>query len=246
MTNQPGLDPSFYDSNTRTFDGSFPSEPLHLYTAKTFGWMFLGLLTTFSVSVLLITSGFIFNFLRMGFAGVFLLMIAEVGVVMYLSSHLATLSINAARGMFFAYAALNGVTFSSVLLAFDLPILLTVFGLTSLYFGVLALFGFVTKVDLSTLTPILTTGLIFLAGYWLISLIFPISMFDRVVCLVGLVLFMGLTAYDTQKIKQFHGMFRNDYAMSRKASIFAALQLYLDFINIFMYILRLVGRSDRD
>ncbi len=246
MTNQPGLDPTFYESDRRAYDGAFPSEPLALYTAKTFGWMFLGLLVTFSVSILLIGSGLIFNFLRMGYAGLFLLMIAEVGVVMYLSTRIDRMSINMARGMFFAYAALNGFTFSSIFLVFDVSILLFVFGLTALYFGVLALYGWITKSDLSRLAPVLTTGLIFLAVCWVISMFLPIGSFDRVICLGGLLVFMGLTAYDTQKIKHLHAMYENDYAMSRKASIFAALQLYLDFINIFMYILRLVGRSNRD
>ncbi|MFQ7726372.1 MAG: Bax inhibitor-1 family protein, partial [Ruthenibacterium lactatiformans] len=76
----------------------------------------------------------------------------------------------------------------------------------------------------------------------LISMFLPLSGFDRIICFVGLAVFMGLTAYDTQKIKQLHAAFEGDYEMSKKASIFAALQLYLDFINIFLYILRLLGR----
>ena len=106
----------------------------------------------------------------------------------------------------------------------------------------LAAYGWFTKRDLSGLRPILTAGLIFLLVFWLISMFLPLSGFDRIICFVGLAVFMGLTAYDTQKIKQLHAAFEGDYEMSKTASIFAALQLYLDFINIFLYILRLLGR----
>ncbi len=244
MTNQPGFDPVFHGSEHRSYTAS--GESLAQYTAKTFGWMFLGLFVTFAASILLIGSGLIFNFLQLGYPGLLLLMLAEVGVVMFLSARIDRLSINAARGLFFAYAALNGFTFSSIFLVFDLSILLFVFGLTALYFGVLALYGFITKSDLSRLAPLLSIGLIFLAVCLLISMFLPISAFDRFICLAGLLLFMGFTAYDTQKIKHLYTMYEHDYVMSRKASIFAALQLYLDFINIFMYILRLVGNNDRD
>ena len=85
-----------------------------------------------------------------------------------------------------------------------------------------------------------------LAVFWLLSLFFPLGAFDRVICLVGLAVFMGLTAYDVQKLKYWHAQYANDYEMSKKASIFGALQLYLDFLNIFLYILRLLGRGNRN
>lgn len=222
------------------------SEPLHLYTAKTFGWMFLGLLVTFGVGLGVAVSGAMYSILSMGTAGMFALMIAEVILVMVLSSRLQTLSIGAARGLFFAYAALNGITFSTIFFVYDVQILITVFALTALYFGVLAAYGFVTKRDLSGLRPLLMGGLLFLAVYWLLSMFLPLSGADRVMCFVGLAVFMGLTAYDAQKIKQMHAAFEGDYEMSKKASIIAALQLYLDFINIFLYILRLLGNRSRD
>ena len=117
---------------------------------------------------------------------------------------------------------LNGITFSAVFFAYDVQILLTVFALTSLNFGVLAAYGWFTKRDLSGLRPILTAGLIFLLVFWLISMFLPLSGFDRIICFVGLAVFMGLTAYDTQKIKQLHAAFEGDYEMSKKASCWAA------------------------
>ncbi len=224
----------------------FGSEPLHTYTAKTFGWMFLGLLVTFGVGIAFAVSGGMYAIFSMGTAGVFLLMLAEIVVVMVLSARLHSLSIGAARGLFFAYAALNGITFSTIFFLYDVQILVTVFGLTALYFGVLSAYGFLTKRDLSGLRPILMAGLIFLAVYWVLAMFLPLSGAERVMCFVGLAVFMGLTAYDTQKIKHLHAAYEGDYEMSKKASIIAALQLYLDFINIFLYILRLLGRRSND
>ncbi len=217
------------------------SEPLHAYTAKTFGWMFLGLLITFGVGIAFAVSGGMVALFSIGMPAVFALMIAEIIVVMFLGAKLHTLSIGAARGLFFLYAALNGLTFSTIFVLFDVSILLIVFGLTSLYFGVLALYGWLTKRDLSGLRPILTAGAIFLLLYWVLAMFLPLSGMERIVCFIGLAIFMGYTAYDTQKIKKFYEAYQGDYEMSKKASIFAALQLYLDFVNIFLYILRLLG-----
>ena len=242
MNEQQGLDPMFQENGSQWMEGGLASEPLNVYTAKTFGWMFLGLLGTFGSAIAFSAGGGLYYLLTMGMPAVFALAIAEIVVVMVLSARLHKLSIGAARGLFFAYAVLNGITFSAVFFAYDVQILLTVFALTSLYFGVLAAYGWFTKRDLSGLRPILTAGLIFLLVFWLISMFLPLSGFDRIICFVGLAVFMGLTAYDTQKIKQLHAAFEGDYEMSKKASIFAALQLYLDFINIFLYILRLLGR----
>ena len=144
--------------------------------------------------------------------------------------------------MFFAYAILNGVTFSAVFFAYDVQILLSVFALTALYFGALAAYGWLTKRDLSGLGTILGFSVLFLLVFWVLSMFLPLGAFERIICFIGLAVFMGCTAYDTQRIKHLHAEYGEDYEMSKKASIFAALQLYLDFINIFLYILRLLGR----
>lgn len=245
MNESQGFDPMFRENNASWMDG-FASDPLNVYAAKTFGWMFVGLLVTFATGMAFAFGGGLYYLLALGMPAVFALMIAEIVVVMVLSARLHSLSIGAARGLFFAYAVLNGVTFSAIFFAYDVQILLTVFALTALYFGVLAAYGWITKRDLSGLRPILTAGLVFLLVFWVVSIFLPMSSFERLICLIGLAVFMGLTAYDTQKIKQLHTAFAGNYEMAKKASIFAALQLYLDFINIFLYILRLVGgrRSD--
>ena len=113
----------------RSYEVQVERESLGRYTAKTFGWMFLGLLVTFGTAIAFSAGGGLYYLLTMGMPAVFALAIAEIVVVMVLSARLHKLSIGAARGLFFAYAVLNGITFSAVFFAYDVQILLTVFAL---------------------------------------------------------------------------------------------------------------------
>ena len=103
--------------------------------------------------------------------------------------------------------------------------------------------GYRTKTDLTRLRPILVGGLIFLIVCTLLSLFLPLGMVDRVVCLIGIAIFLAFTAYDTQKIRTLYTAYQGDTAMLERASIYSALQLYLDFINLFLYLLRFLGKS---
>lgn len=241
MNEQQGLDPMFQENGSQWMEGT-STEPLNVYTTKTFGWMFLGLLVTFGTAIAFSAGGGLYYLLTLGMPAVFALCIAELVLVMVLSARLGKMSIAGARGLFFAYAILNGVTFSAVFFAYDVQILLSVFALTALYFGALAAYGWLTKRDLSGLGTILGFSVLFLLVFWVLSMFLPLGAFERIICFIGLAVFMGCTAYDTQRIKHLHAEYGEDYEMSKKASIFAALQLYLDFINIFLYILRLLGR----
>ncbi len=241
MNEQQGLDPMFQENGSQWMEGT-SAEPLNVYTTKTFGWMFLGLLVTFGTAIAFSAGDGLYYLLTLGMPAVFALCIAELVLVMVLSARLGKMSIAGARGLFFAYAILNGVTFSAVFFAYDVQILLSVFALTALYFGALAAYGWLTKRDLSGLGTILGFSVLFLLVFWVLSMFLPLGAFERIICFIGLAVFMGCTAYDTQRIKHLHAEYGEDYEMSKKASIFAALQLYLDFINIFLYILRLLGR----
>lgn len=210
------------------------------YTAKTFGWMFLGLLTTFALSMLLYSTGAIYALYNSLLP--YVLLIAELVVVIYLSARVHKLSIGAARGLFFAYAALNAVTFSSIFAVYSVSSLVFVFGMTALYFGIMAVYGAVTKADLSRIRPVLLFGLIALLVMMLLSIFIPAL--NTGMCLIGVVIFVAFTAYDTQMIRRNYMMFQGSPEMLQKASIISALQLYLDFINLFLYLLRLFGRRD--
>jgi len=107
------------------------------------------------------------------------------------------------------------------------------------------LHGRFTRTDLSRLRPLLVGGLIFLVIAGLLSMFINFSAMERTICMVGIVVFLCFTAYDVQKIKANYEYFYGNEAILQKASIFSALQLYLDFINLFLYLLRFLGRSSR-
>ena len=218
------------------------SESLGRYTAKTFGWMFAGLLVTFAVAVGGVFTGAIFllNYVP---AWPYVLLFAELGVVLFLSARISKMSVVTARVLFFVYAILNGIVFSAYFYVYDLMILWSVFLLTSLFFGVMALIGYFANVNFSGIRPFMTGGLIFLCGFWVLSLFINLSAFETIACTVGIFIFLLFTAYDTKKIKAYSEYYGQATEMEAKASIFSALQLYLDFINLFLYILRILGRK---
>ena len=220
----------------------YARESIAAYTAKTFLWMFLGLMTTFAVALFGYATGTIVYIFAIPYFHIILL-VAELVVVMVLSARLQKLNVATARVLFFAYAALNGIVFSVYFLIFTMLSLILVFAMTAVYFGGMAAYGYCTKTDLSRLRPILIGGLIFLIVFGLLSLFLPMGMMDRVVCLIGVGIFLAFTAYDTQKIRAYYQAYQGDQAMLERASIFSALQLYLDFVNLFLYLLRLLGKS---
>ena len=232
----------FYASERRAEQaGEF--ESLSAYTAKTFLWMFLGLLVTFAVAFAGYATGSLIYLLYYYPSSIMVLTIAELAVVLILSAKINSLPVAAARILFLVYAVLNGVFFSAYFVYFDLGSLILVFAATAVYFGALAAYGYLTKTDLSRLRPILISGLIFLLVFALLSMFLPLDGMDRIVCLIGIAIFLGFTAYDTQKIKAYHAAFAGNPEMAKKASIFSALQLYLDFINLFLYLLRFLGKK---
>ena len=236
-----GVDYNGYDDQSL---GVYTGEPIGVYTAKAFLWMFLGLLTTFAVAFFGYATKSILYVFAIPYFHIVLLVV-ELGVVLFLSARLHKLSVGAARALFFVYAAVNGVVFSAYFLIFDMLSLILVFAMTALYFGVMALYGYRTKTDLSRLRPILVGGLLFLIVCGLLSLFLPLGVADRVVCLIGVAIFLGFTAYDTQKIRALYDAYQGDQAMLERASIYSALELYLDFINLFLYLLRFLGKSKK-
>ena len=228
------MDQNYYNEGT--------SLTLNQYMARTFRWMFLGLLTTFALAIAVAATGLYVPIYNSGL--IFALTIGELILVMVLSARVQNMSPGKAAAMFFLYAVLNGVVFSVYFIAYRLSTLVGAFLVAALYFGVLAAYGAFTQKDLSGWCTHIFAGLIALLIFSVISAIFHIG--DTLLCFVGLALFMCITAYDTQKIKSYYYSFGHDGAMAEKASIMAALSLYLDFINIFLYILRLFGRRSQN
>ena len=226
-----------------------PFGTLSEFMSKSFGWMFAGLLVTFGVGIGAVASGLIFPIIN---SGLFIFTsIAELVMVFVLSARVQKLQPSTATALFFGYAVLNGINLSSIFLVYDYGTLILAFLVGAVYFGVMAVYGNVTDRDLTGWGPKLMGGLVALIVCALMGSL--LSMFGLnfgiahlLLCAVGLLIFMGLTAYDTQMLKYYYSYFGGDAAMLHKASIIGALNLYLDFINIFLYIVRMLGRRNND
>ena len=227
------------------FDSGYASAGLTLnqYIARTFGWMFLGLTVTFALAVAVAYFGVVWYLAAIPSIPMILL-IAEVAVVLIMSVGVQKRSVGATRMLFLLYSVINGLVFSFFFVVYDVANLIVIFGLTALFFGAFALYGRFTKTDLSKLGPLLIGGLIFLVIAGLLSLFINFTALERTICMVGIVVFLCFTAYDTQKIKANYEYFYGNDEILQKASIFSALQLYLDFVNLFLYLLRFLGRSN--
>ena len=231
------------------FDRGYASsmgDTLGQYTAKTFLWMVLGLLVTFGVAVgCWITDALYYAFYYVPYIHLIVL-VATLVLAFTMGHRIEKMRVGTAVAMFVAFSALFGFTLSIYLYVYELTVLAFCFLLTAVYFGALAAYGFLTKRDLSGIRTILFSGTIFLIVFGLLSMFIPgLQMFDRVICLIGIATFLGWTAYDTQKIKAFYSYYSASPDMLAKASIFSALQLYLDFINLFLYLLRFLGNKKR-
>lgn len=232
---------------TNPYDGRQSQLGQHLtlnqYMARTFLWMFAGLLITFAVALVDCRTLFMVRLFLFDMRFLYVLVIAELAVVIVLSARLEKLSPRWATALFVLYAVLNGATFSVFFLVYEVESLILIFLLTAAYYAVMAFFGWKTQKDLSSWKIALGIGLGVLALFWLVSLIINLSQFETIVCLAGTAVFLCVTAYDTQKIKARYYATLQDGQMAEKACIFSALQLYLDFINLFLYLLRLLGKK---
>ncbi len=219
-----------------------PSMNASDYMTRTYRWMASGLLITFAMAYITATTPLIYLVDSL----YLVLTIAELALVFVLSSRVQNMSVDAARAMFFGYALLNGMVLSYYFIAFSVGTLVMAFLATAVYFGLMAVYGTTTHKDLTGWGPRLMMGLIALIVTSLIGMLFGFGFGGSVLyCGIGLVLFMLLTAYDTQKLQQMYAYYAGDPELAEKASIYGALTLYLDFINIFLYVVRLLGNNRR-
>lgn len=172
------------------------------------------------------------------------IIIAEFGLVIYISARLEKLSLSTATTLFALYSILNGVMLSSIFLLYSTAIISKVFFITAGTFGVTALYGYATKKDLSSLGNILFMALIGLVIATLVNVFMKSAMFDLILSYIGVIIFVGLTAWDSQKIKHMMMVQQDADEGAQKLALIGALSLYLDFINLFLYLLRIFGRSN--
>ena len=177
--------------------------------------------------------------------GIWLLFIVEIGLVIFLSRKIMTM--DAAKGAFFylLYSAINGLTLSFIFLAYTATSITTVFFITAGMFGATSLWGFVTKRNLSTWGRVLFMALIGLIIASVVNWFLKSAMMYYLISYAGVAIFTALTAYDTQKIKNYyHQMSSGSSEGVKRLAILGALILYIDFINLFLFLLRLFGRRD--
>ena len=172
------------------------------------------------------------------------IIIAEFGLVIYISARLEKLSLSTATTLFALYSILNGVMLSSIFLLYSTAIISKVFFITAGTFGVTALYGYATKKDLSSLGNILFMALISLVIATIVNVFMKSAMFDLILSYIGVIIFVGLTAWDSQKIKHMMMVQQDADESAQKLALIGALSLYLDFINLFLYLLRIFGRSN--
>ncbi len=212
------------------------------YMLRIYNYMASGLALTGIVAYVFAQSGLYIAIARTPL--IWLVMLAPLGLVMWLSFGINRMQAATAQALFWVYAALMGVSLASVFLVFTGESVARVFFITAGTFGAMSLYGYTTQRDLSQWGSFLFMGLIGIIIASLVNIFLASSALQFAISVIGVIVFTGLTAYDTQQIKEMY--FENDDAQTAgKKAIMGALRLYLDFINLFMMLLQLFG-SRRD
>lgn len=205
-------------------------------------WMTLALVITGFVSMYVAQSYQLISLIFGNKLALWGMLIAELAVVFYLSARINSISFTKATVMFIIYSILNGATLASIFLVYTMSSIASTFFVAAGTFGVMALYGYVTKSDLTRIGNICLMALIGLIIATLVSIFWQNSMLQMIITYAGVILFVGLTAYDSQKIKRLltaDGIEVTEE--TQKIALLGALTLYLDFINLFLYLLRLLG-----
>lgn len=215
-----------------------------VYMRHVYQWMTAGLAITTVVAYAVASSPAMREAILGNSIGIILLVVAQFGLVIVLSAAIHKLSAPAATGLFFLYSALTGATLSSIFLIYPLASIGTAFLVTTGTFLAMSIYGSITKRDLTQLGSFLFMGLIGIIIAMLVNVFLKNSMMNFVISCLGVLIFTGLTAYDTQKLRSFgEGAPIDDQLAMRRGSILGALTLYLDFINMFLMFLQLFGSS---
>lgn len=214
------------------------------YARKVFLWLFIGLIVTaVSAYVFSETNLWVVVFSnQLIYWGMF---IVELFLVFKISASLHKISAGAARVYFMLYSIMTGLTVAGITFLFGMETTFIAFAYTSLLFGSMALIGFTTKRDLMKFSSLFMAGLITLLIASVANMFLRLQGLDLVLSYVGIILFMGITAYDIQKMKRLYEANEGNDEALNKLAIFSALDLYLDFINIFLRIVQILGRNSR-
>lgn len=226
--------------------GTDSVEAVNALFRKVYQYMAAGLILTALAAYLSASSQFMLQLLYTSQVPMIVIAVAELGLVLWISAGINKISASTARNLFFVYSVLNGILCSSVLLVYTGESVYKAFLSTAGMFGAMSLYGIYTKRDLTSMGGFLTMGLFGLIIAMVINMFVGSSRVELYISIFGIIIFLGLTAYDTAKIKVLAANTDGEGGeFSGKIAVLGALALYLDFVNIFLYLLRLFGERRR-
>lgn len=205
--------------------------------SKVFTWMFVGLLITFLTGYYVSLNEFALARIFSGYTYIIVLII-EFILVIYLSARITKMNPTTARICFLLYSFVTGITFGGIFIVYELTSIVYTFLITAIIFGVCALIGKTTKLDLTKIGSYLIIGLFGVILCSVVNIFLKSSAFAMLLSIGTVIIFLGLTAYDVQKIQKLEGVIPEE-----NLPIYGALELYLDFINIFIELLKIFGKA---
>ncbi len=209
---------------------------------RVYGKMAVGLATTAIAAYLVASSNTVMTLLFSSMMPIWILFAVELGLVIYLSARIDKLSTATAATLFYVYSLINGIVLAPIFILYTETSIATTFAITAGTFGIMSVAGYVTKKDLSKFGSILFMALIGLILCTIVNMFMRNSMMELLISGAGVLIFTGLTAWDTQAIKRMCA--ESDPSMIGKVATMGALSLYLDFINLFLYLLRFLGNRN--
>lgn len=220
-----------------------PIAKVNSFLRSVYNWMTIGLTLTGATAYYVSKSPVLLNIIYGNFLIQIIMFAGVLGLVFYLSSRIQKLSASTATTLFIIYAILMGVLLSYIFLAYTASSIVSTFFICSLTFGSFSLYGYVTKRDLTAIGGFMMMGLIGIIIASIVNWFIGSTMLEMIISYIGVLVFVGLTAYDTQKLKEMSNTMPANAtgSMVRKAVILGALTLYLDFINLFLFLLRILG-----
>lgn len=213
------------------------------FISKVYGWMCAALLITGFVAMFAASSDMIMSMIFSNMLVFWGLVIGELVLVGYLVSVINRISAQTATLIFIGYSVLNGLTLSAVFLIYTAGSIASTFFITAGTFAIMSVYGFTTKKDLTKLGSLAMMGLIGIIIASLVNFFLQSSALYWITTYIGILVFIGLIAYDTQKIKEINA-YASDGEQQQKGAIMGALTLYLDFVNLFLLLLRVFGSRD--
>ncbi len=215
------------------------------FLTKVYSWMSIALLITAGFSYFTLTNEVLLELILSTRWGIWVLLFAEIGLVVYLTARIETMKAETSILLFLLYSTLNGITLAPIFLIYTGESVMNTFIICSGMFGAMSLYGYVTKKNLDGVGSYLGMGLVGIIIASIINMFIASEALNMTIAIVGVIIFTGLTAYNTQKMKAMSYVMMEDGSVAQKGAIMGALVLYLNFINLFLMLLRIMGDRRR-